>query len=290
MGTLLRVVVLVCAGACISGGAALEGVQAEPTQHEYRIVEGDTLRLYVFRPEKDTRSSRTRAAILLFHGGGWHVGMPQWTFESARRFAELGLIAIPVEYRLSGERVTPIDALADACESFRWVRSHAEELGVDPRRVAGYGVSAGGHLVASAATVGCPASENTVPSRPDLLLLWSPAVDVSGDGWFERQLQGRARSIDYSPAHHVNAATPPTSIVQGEKDTLTPLAGARRYCERLSALAIRCDLNVYPGLGHLLTRNLENQESDFDPDPAARAEGIASHIRFLRAMGFLGDP
>ena len=46
-------------------------------------------------------------------------------------------------------------------------------------------------------------------------------------------------------------------------------------------------LNVYDGVGHLLTRNLANQESDFDPDPDARADGIAQHVRFLNTLQFI---
>jgi hypothetical protein len=34
----------------------------------------------------------------------------------------------------------------------------------------------------------------------------------------------------------------------------------------------------------LLTRNLANQESDFDPDPVARADGNAKQIEFLRQL------
>ena len=99
-----------------------------------------------------------------------------------------------------------------------------------------------------------------------------------------------ARASDLSPARHVGARTPPTSIVHGERDALTPLSGARRYCEALKALGRRCDLHVYPGVGHLLTRNLANQESDFDPDPVARADGIAQQHRFLRSLGMVPVP
>jgi len=207
-------------------------------------------------------------------------------FGAARTFAEQGLVAVSVQYRLSGAEWTPLDALDDVCESVRWTRRNAAGLGIDATRVAGYGVSAGGHLIASTATVGCPDADAVAGSIPDLLLLWSPAVDVERDGWFERQLLGRANAVDVSPAQHVHAGTPPTSIVQGDKDSLTPLAGARRYCERLKALGTACELNVYEGVGHLLTRNLANQEREFDPDPVARAHGNAQHLAFLRANGF----
>jgi acetyl esterase len=107
---------------------------------------------------------------------------------------------------------------------------------------------------------------------------------VSGDGHFKRLLRERASVAAYSPVEHVRPRMPPVTIVQGEKDTLTPLRGARAFCDRVIAGGGRCDLLVYPGVGHLLTRNLANQEDDFDPDPVARDEGIAKQLEFLRTM------
>lgn len=257
--------------------AGQAGGPRPPATRVYRVVGGDSLRVHVFRPAGAAGDSIH--AILLFHGGGWSAGSPEWTFAAARRFADSGLVAVAVQYRLSAGDVTPIDALADACAAFAWVRAHAGALGVTGR-VAGYGVSAGGHLVAATATVGCPGDAR----GPDALLLWSPALDVAHDGWFARLLRGRAAAADLSPAAHVGPATPPTSIVHGERDALTPLAGVRRYCTALAALGRDCDLHVYPGVGHLLTRNLANQESDFDADPAASADGVARHHAFLRAL------
>ncbi len=257
-----------------------------PTRHIYREVAGRGLSAYVFAPAPGV--PRPRSAILLFHGGGWSAGEPEWTFGAARRFADRGLVAIAVEYRLSVDGVTPIDALADVCAAFRWGRRHADELDVRVDRVAGYGVSAGGHLVAAAATVGCPEEGAGAPrATPDALLLWSPALDLTTDGWFRRLLAGRGDPVDYSPAQHVGARTPPSSIVHGDEDTLTPLAGAKRFCDALLRLDVLCELNTYEGVGHLLTRNLANQESDFDPAPEAEADGIERQIGFLVALGFI---
>lgn len=270
---------------CVVLPAAWSDAQPSPPQPSrilvYRVVNGDSLRAHVFLPPGHRSDDRTHA-ILLFHGGGWSDGAPEWTFPAARRFADSGLVSIAIEYRLSVGDVTPLDAMQDACAAFEWARSRTAELGLSGR-IAGYGVSAGGHLVAAAATLGCPNGRG-----PDALLLWSPALDLAGDGWFASKLQGRAKAADVSPARHVRRSTPPTSIVHGERDRLTPLAGAKAYCGALTRLGGTCDLNVYPGLGHLLTRNLSNQESEFDPDPKARADGIARHHRFLRKLGFVG--
>jgi acetyl esterase/lipase len=197
------------------------------------------------------------------------------------------MVAISVEYRLSVDGLTPIDALDDVCAALAWAHENTSKLGIHEARIAAYGVSAGAHLAATTATVGCAGRGAGGDSRPDALLLWSPALDVTIDGWFRRLLRDRAVAIDYSPAQHVGLSTPPTSIVIGEEDTLTPLAGAERFCTRLVQRGQRCELHVYEGLGHLLTRNLANQESDFDPDPEARADGIAQHERFLVELGFI---
>ena len=260
---------------------------AEPDVRVYREIGGQKLHAHVFRPNMKDNAMPT-AAIVLFHGGGWVVGGPEWTDPAAQRFAQLGMVAVSVEYRLCNETFTPIDALDDTRAAFRWVRSHAKELNIDPDRVAGYGVSAGGHLVAAAATIPCgKADAGGSDARPDLLLLWSPALDVARDGWFRKLLQGHGDASDYSPLEHAGAGTPPTCIVHGEKDTLTPLAGVQQFCDRVTSAGGICELNVYAGVGHLLTRNLQNQEDDFDPDPEKRADGIAKYEQFLRSQGYI---
>ncbi len=169
--------------------------QTTPIVHTYREVDDAVLKLYVFMPTGTVRSGRA-PAILLFHGGGWVAGAPEWTFASARRYADAGLVAVSAQYRLSDERVTPIDALADVCSAFKWVRAQAGALGVNPSQVAASGVSAGGHLAAAAATIGCANPQGGGGNGgPDALILWSPALDVAGDGHFRRLLRGRAEFL-----------------------------------------------------------------------------------------------
>ena len=253
----------------------------------YREVDGQKLNAYVFAPRGEV-SPRPTAVVLLFHGGGWVAGSADWTSGEAMRFAAYGLTAVTVDYRLAEGKITPIEALDDARAAFRWVRRHAAEFNIDPQRVAGYGVSAGGHLVAAAATIDLPGDgSDDMSSKPDLLLLWSPALDVAADGWFVRLLKGRANAADYSPLKHAGASTPPTCIVNGDKDTLTPLSKAERFRKRVVRAGGVCELHVYPGVGHLLTRNLKDQEDNFDPDPDFRADGKAQFERFLRERGYL---
>ncbi len=255
----------------------------------YREIDGQKLNAYVFQPQGEN-SGKSRAAVLLFHGGGWVAGSAGWTSREARRFASLGLTAVTVDYRLSEGEITPIDALDDARAAFRWVRRRAAEFNIDPRRVAGYGVSAGGYLVAAAATLKLPGDGiDDTSSKPDLLLLWSPALDGAADHRFVKLLQGRASAADYSPLKHAGAATPPTCIVNGDKDRVTPLAKAEKFRDRVVQAGGICELHAYAGVGHLLTRNLANQGDNFDPDPKSKADGLAQFEQFLRERGYLSE-
>jgi acetyl esterase len=254
----------------------------QPRPYIYREIDGQELDAYVFLPPNQDVQKQT-SAVILFHGGAWVMGSADWTFEAARRFAALGMVAVSVDYRLSQGKTTPIEAVDDTRAAFRWVRRHAAEFHIDPKRVAGYGVSAGGQLAAVAAMIDLPGDGiDDRSSKPDLLLLWCPALRAPTD-----LLQGRASASDYSPMEHAGAATPPTSIVNGDKDTVTPLPDAQDFRDRVVQAGGICELHVYRGVGHLLTRNVANQLSNFDPDPQFRADGIAQFERFLRERGYI---
>lgn len=248
---------------------------------------GQPMDVHVFSPA--TASQAPRAAIVLFHGGGWTAGDATWIHATARMLADAGMVALSVEYRLSNQSdVTPFDAVADARAAIRWVRREAARLQVDPDRVAAGGISAGGHLAAAAAVFDEPSGDE-VRARPDALVLSSPAIAVARDGWFRRLAGGVAQAAALSPDRSIRAGMPPTVIVQGAEDTVTPAVGAQRFCERARTTGAVCELHLYPGVGHLFTRNLAQQE---EPDYAAldadvRAQANGAIVAFLRGLQFI---
>jgi acetyl esterase/lipase len=186
-----------------------EGSAPNPSQQVYAQPGGVELAAYVFKPAGKP-SDRPRAAIVLFHGGGWHMGEPSWAFDRAQHFADHGMVAVAVQYRLSDQKeVTPAEAFEDARTAMRWVRSHAHDLAVDPKRIAAYGWSAGAHLAASTAVFAAGAADATVSCAPNALVLVSPAVSVTSEGWFGRLLGSRGDPRDLSPAEHVRSGLPP---------------------------------------------------------------------------------
>jgi acetyl esterase/lipase len=227
-----------------------------------------------------------RPAIVLFHGGGWAIGEPAWAFPRAKHFAERGMVAVAAQYRLSDQKeVTPHEAMADARAVIRWVRVHADSLHIDPNRVVAYGWSAGAHLAASAAIFGV--DEDSISARPDALILVSPAVSLAADGWAQRLLKSRGIARDISPDEHVRKGLPPTLILQGDVDTVTPMAGAKRFCDRMRAAGNVCELHVYEGFGHLFTPAGTPDDGMPQPDQATSADALKRADRFLASLGFL---
>ncbi len=261
-------------------------VQSAPSSQDhvayvYKTIGGVDLKAHVFSPGNGDAGAK-RSAIVIFHGGGWSVGSPEWTFSMCRYFAARGMVAVGAQYRLADQQeVTPLEAMADARSVIRWMRRNTDELGIDPNRVAAAGWSAGGHLAASAAIFDDPPREDLVQAAPNALVLWFPAVAVTGDQWFAKLLGERAEAFEASPAEHARPDLPPTIIFQGSEDTVTPLAGAQLFCERMKRAGNRCDLHVYEGLGHLFTRD----------NPEARVDAMVKADRFLASVGFLdGEP
>jgi acetyl esterase len=273
---------LLLAATAILGHAQVSG----PDIRVYKTVGVTNLTAHLFRPAGSDPGT-ARPAIVLLHGGGWSAGSPEWVYEAAKRYAGYGAVAVAAEYRLSDQKtITPLDAMADARDVIRWMRRNASGLGIQPDRIAVYGVSSGGHLAASLATFDDHATGQPSPV-PNAMVLISPALSLAHDGFFQKILAGRAAAGDASPDEHVDMVLPPTAIFIGGADTLTPASGARRFCDRVNERGGHCELHVYPGVGHLFTRKLDNQEDDFDPDPKAVQDARQKGDQFLAERGFL---
>jgi acetyl esterase len=260
--------------------------QPTPDIRTYKTVGATKVPAHIFRPQDDARG-KPLPVIVLFHGGGWVAGSPDWVYETAQRYASYGAVAIAAEYRLCDQTaITPLDSLADARDLIAWLQANSKELGINPSLLAVYGVSAGGQLAAALATIPDPVRPNAALG-PVAMVMISPAVSVVHAGWFQRILMGKATAASLSPDEHINGRIPPTVIFHGAADTLVPISGVRGFCQRAQKFASDCEIVEYPGVGHLFTRKLDSQESDFDPDPSDVADARARGDGFLAAHGIL---
>ena len=109
----------------------------------YAEVDGVPLRYDHYRP---LGVDAPAPAIVFVHGGGWVQGDPSQAAGNALHFARQGIATIALSYRLAPAHRFPAP-LDDVRHGLRYVRAHADELGIDPSRLALMGVSAGAHLV-----------------------------------------------------------------------------------------------------------------------------------------------
>jgi acetyl esterase len=115
------------------------------------------------------------AAILFFHGGGWVTGDLDTRDALCRKMAnQVGAVVISIGYRLAPEYKFPA-CLDDAYAAASWVAESGDQLGVDVKRIAVVGDSAGGNI-AAALTLLC--RDRAGPSLLFQCLIY-PVVDVS---------------------------------------------------------------------------------------------------------------
>lgn len=256
-----------------------------PEAHVFGKPGGTELNLYVFSPAADRPA---RAAIVLFYGGGWSMGDASWSFGRAQHFSERGMVAIAAQYRLSDQKaITPLDAIDDARSAICWVRVHAKELGIDPDRIAAYGWSAGAHLATCTATFVPKQSREPASCAPNALLLVSPAVAICSDSWAQKLLGNKCKASEISPDRHVHPGMPPTIIVEGRQDTVTPLSGVKAFTETMKDAGNRCELYVFDGAGHLFTPEGTPDDGYPQPDPVIESSAFAKLDAFLISLGYM---
>lgn len=238
--------------------------------------DGQSLSLDLYAVE----SGEERPGIVFIHGGGWRSGHRHLLVRQASDMAAKGYVTATISYRLSGEAKWPA-ALEDAKCAVRWMRTHATEIGLDGRRIAVAGGSAGGQLAAMIAlTPGRfegTGGWDDVASEVQAAVLYNPVLDLRTAGLndgtrdiVEAFLGDADSGSDASPITQVSTSCPPILTRVGDQDQATPAATCVTFHRLLDAASVPNRLEIVHGMDH----------------------GIAlhDHIGCIRAMGsFLAE-
>ena len=273
-------------------------VRNQRTDHEVKIYKTENsfnLEAHIFNPDESMiLDQEKRPAIVIFHGGGWNSGNPTWSFEKAKHFRDLGMVAVAAQYRLCNVHdITAIESMSDARDLIMWVRVNADSLNIDPDRIVAYGWSAGAHLVSSAAIFNASIHEEAITSIPNAMILISPAVSLpKGKGWegWKFNVFGAHTTVSSAnPLEHVRSGLPPTIILQGRDDTVTPLDGVQLFHDQMVAHRNHCELFIYDGVGHLFTPNTMPDNREPHPDKKVQKRAYDQADSFLKKLGYIDN-
>jgi len=268
---------------------AADGLADEPsyTRTEdviYGRKYGTALTMDVFRPRRDANG----AAVVFVVSGGFFSAKEAISPAFARTLLDRGYTVFAVVHGSQPQYTVP-EIVKDVNRAVRFIRHHAGDYGIDPRRIGITGASAGGHLSLMLGTAGDEGdSEANDPvdrqsSRVQAVACFFPPTDLLNYGApgneliraedhgkpfrpaFEYRELDRASNLwvpvtdperlrqfarQISPISHVTADDPPTLILHGDGDRLVPIQQSETMVERLKGAGVEAKLVVKPGAGH----------------------------------------
>jgi acetyl esterase/lipase len=203
--------------------------------------------------------------VLVVHGGAWFLGNKNHMAYIGKLLAEEGFVAMSINYRLAPHCQFP-SQIDDCKAAVRFLREHAEKYHVDPDRIAGYGYSAGGQLVAllgalpddEAAQAG--AAQKPISTRLQAVVAGGAPCDFRQlpesspqlAYWLGGCRKDKPEAYEYaSAASFVSPNDPPMLFYHGEADTLVSIASPKAMAAALSAAGVQTDLYTVAGAGHI---------------------------------------
>jgi acetyl esterase len=198
-------------------------------------------------------------AAVLVHGGGWVAGDKQqyitYIFDP---LSKAGFAWFSINYRLAPRYQFPAPA-DDIERAIRFVKAHAAEYKIDPKRIALIGESAGGHLVSYVGARNQPSSRVAavvslygIHDFISAAMEWKPfpheVLELLGIP--QVNAETAALLIKASPVVYASKDMPPFLLIHGSKDEDVPYDQSLEMCSRMKQVGARCDLITISGAPH----------------------------------------
>ena len=260
---------------CFGSNPAKAGEKVIHTREVYKVIDSFKLTMDVFHTSQSYEHDNN-TAIVFFHGGGWAFGTPDEFFTTCERYAETGIVAFSVEYRLSidngitpSKTISPIEEVMDARSAMRWVRENAAKFHLDKNKIVVAGQSAGGQLALATAMID-EYNEKTddlaVSSSPNAILLFSACVNTV-EGWCDYLLAERRSKIwSISPAHHIRKGLPPMIEFHGTDDEQVPKWTVQFFENAMKKEGNEFEQHMFDGRKHYLGGENAKYSHYYDDD------------------------
>lgn len=231
----------------------------------YVTLPGREIPVRIYRP---AGGEAPRPGIVYFHGGSWIAGSPEsHDFVTASLAANTGAMLLSVHYRRAPENPYPAPT-EDCYAALVWAAGRAETLGLDPRRLAVAGDSAGGNLAAACTLLardrGGPAICHQTLIYPTLDDdLDTPSYLAGTDPILTRQAMREALDafLPDGAAADDGYALPMRGALHGLPPAFLSIAGldplrddGLRYTARLEEAGVPVIARVGPGMTHSYIR------------------------------------
>lgn len=214
--------------------------------------------------------------VVLMVSGGWKSGAGSFRPWMMAPLLRRGYTMFGI-YHVSQPQATIMEITDDVNRGVRYVRHHAGEYNVDPKRLGVVGGSSGGHLSLMLATRGGPgpagASDpiDSESSAVQAVAIFYPVTDLlnlgastenPGDGGppksFVKGFGPGATNLavwkvighEMSPIYYINSNLPPTLIFHGDADTLVTLDQSVRFQAEARKAGRTVELIVHHGGKH----------------------------------------
>jgi acetyl esterase/lipase len=232
----------------------------------------------------------TGLALIFFHGSAWYLLDKDFgTRPFFEHLVSQGHVVMDVAYRLCPE-VDVIGMVGDVKRAVAWMKANGSPYGVHPDRIVLAGASAGGHLSMLAAyapqhplltpddlkqadlsvrgvlSFYGPSDLRAVYAHTNQQNLVGLPKVLTGEPFQGKKNMRDAGRLDIlvgghpfevperyelaSPVTHVHAGCPPTLLIQGEHDLITPVAATRNLHAKLVEAGVPAINVVFPCTDH----------------------------------------
>ncbi|MDP3073186.1 MAG: alpha/beta hydrolase [Opitutaceae bacterium] len=224
---------------------------------------GDTAKdIPTLTPYRPAAGQANGATMLVLPGGGYGSLAEHEGAGYAEFFAQHGITAYVLKYRLGSNGYRHPVMLGDAARALRMLRAFARRDGLDPARIGVIGSSAGGHLTSTLVThfdAGKPDASDAIEresSRPDLGILCYPVISLlefahSGS---RKNLLGENPPADLvkflSSELQVTKDTPPCFLWHTVEDKAVPVENSLLFAAALRRAGVPASLHIYEKGAH----------------------------------------